>query len=122
MYDIISIGSATGDVLIKSKGIVVGKSDMFPTGVEQRMPLGSKLEIDQIAFSTGGGGANAAVTFARQGMRAASIAVVGDDVQGRAIVDLLGREGVDTSYIQHHNDNITAYSVIMVADDGERTI
>ena len=90
--------------------------------MEQRMPLGSKLEIDQITFSSGGGGANASVTFARQGLKTACIAVVGDDVQGRAVVDLLNREGVDTSYIQHHNDNITAYSVVVVADNGERTI
>ena len=122
MYDIVAIGSATQDVFMTSSGIRVLESDDFTVGKGLCIPFGSKLEVDRLVFASGGGGTNAAVTFARQGLRTACVGVVGQDANARTILDELRREGIDAKYFQVHDDDITAYSVILVAEGGERTI
>lgn len=109
MFDIISIGSATRDVLLESAGL------------DHAVP-GSKIEIKKLALATGGGGTNYAVTFARQGLKTACIGAIGKDPNGQEILSELASEGVDTSLFQQHDDDMTAYSVILVYPSGERTI
>ncbi len=122
MYDIIVIGSSTRDVFLKSEGHKVIKDRDFATGQGQCFPLGSKIQVKKLAFTIGGGGANAAVTFARQGLSAACVGVIGNDFNGKELLDTLSAEGVDVSHFQKHDDDYTAYSVILVDDSGERTI
>ncbi len=122
MFDIIVIGSSTRDVFVKSEGQKVVKDPDFVTGQGQCFPLGSKIGIKKLVFTTGGGGANAAVTFARQGLNTACIGVIGKDFNGKELLDTLSAEGVDVSHFQKHDDDYTAYSVILVDDSGERTI
>ncbi|MEK7154269.1 MAG: carbohydrate kinase family protein [Patescibacteria group bacterium] len=121
MHDIICIGSATRDVLLEAEGFELRKHADSPTGVEQCFPLGSKIEIKKIVFTTGGGGTNAAVTFGRQGFKTACIGVIGEDAAGEEIVDELKKEGVEPLF-QKHSDDLTAYSVILVHPNAERTI
>ena len=121
-YDIVSIGSATQDVFLNADAFQILESHDFQVGKGICIPLGSKVAIKKIVFSSGGGGTNAAVTFARQGYRAACISIIGKDPSGTAILDELRREGVDGKYIQIHHDDITAYSVILVSSNGERSI
>ncbi|MCC6404882.1 MAG: carbohydrate kinase family protein [Candidatus Yanofskybacteria bacterium] len=121
-YDIVAIGSATQDVLFSADAFRVVGGEQFPTGKGICLPFGSKVKVRKIVFASGGGGTNAAVTFARQGYRTACIGVIGSDANGSAILDELRREGVDGKYMQVRNDDITAYSAILVGDGGERTI
>lgn len=109
MFDIISIGSATRDVLMQS--------DAF-----EHAKAGSKVEVKKLVLATGGGGTNYAVTFARQGLVTACIGVIGKDANGSEILQELQREGVDVSMFQEHDDDMTAYSVILVYPNAERTI
>ena len=83
MFDIIVIGSSTRDVFVKSEGQKVVKDPDFVTGQGQCFPLGSKIGIKKLVFTTGGGGANAAVTFARQGLNTACIGVIGKDFNAK---------------------------------------
>jgi ribokinase len=122
MYDIITIGSATRDVFLSADGFRVAEDKRFDTGHGLCVPFGSKIEVSEIAFTSGGGGTNAAVTFARQQYHTACIGVIGQDVNGSAILDELRRENVDGKYFQTRHDDITAYSVVLVASSGERTI
>ncbi|MFH1769483.1 MAG: carbohydrate kinase family protein [Parcubacteria group bacterium] len=122
MFDVITIGSATKDVFMEDDSFIIAKSEDSPTGEIECFPLGSKIDIDKIVFSTGGGGTNSAVTFARQGHNVASICIIGADKDGKEIIEVLENEGVDTSLIQKHDDNITSYSVILVHSSGSRTI
>jgi ribokinase len=121
MHDIICIGSATRDVLLEAEGFELRKHADSPTGVEQCFPLGSKIEIKKIVFTTGGGGTNAAVTFGRQGFKTACIGVIGSDAAGKEIIEELEKEGIE-SLFQKHDDDFTAYSVILVHPNAERTI
>ncbi len=122
MYDIITIGSSVRDVFLKTGDFQVRKSIDSPTGEEQCFPLGSKIEVEEIAFASGGGGTNAAVTFARQGFNIACVGVIGDDIGGKEIIAELNHEGVATDFIHEHDQGHTAYSIILVNNSGERTI
>src|SRR3989338_1909684 len=122
MYDIISIGSATRDVFIGAEDFKSFKSEDYSSGTAMCFSLGSKIEIKKIVFTTGGGGTNAAVTFARQGLKTANIGVVGNDLNAQEVIEALQKEGIDTKYYQKHSDDFTAYSVILVDKGGERTI
>jgi ribokinase len=121
-YDVITIGSATHDVFLSIDDAQIVENKDFSTGQSLCLPFGSKMQVRKIVFASGGGGTNAAVTFARQGYKTAAIGVIGQDTNGTAILDALRREGVDAKYMQMHDDDITAYSVVLVSQSGERTI
>lgn len=120
-YDIVVIGSATKDVFLKMEDVELRKHADSPTGVEQCFSLGSKLDIKDVIFTTGGGGTNAAVTFRRRGFKTACIGVVGNDMIGKEIIEELKKEKVEPMF-QVHDDKDTAYSVILVHPNAERTI
>ena len=122
MYDIISVGSATRDVFFAADELKRFKMDGFPTGEAICLGYGSKIEMKKIVLTSGGGGTNAAVTFARQGLKTANIGVVGKDFNGEEILKELAGEGIDVQYFQKHSDDYTGYSVILVHPGGERTI
>ena len=121
-FDVITIGSASRDVFLNTSDFTIVDGKQFVTGEGLCLPLGAKIEIKKVIFATGGGGTNTAVTFARQSLKTACIGVIGSDINGAAIIEELAREGVDTGYFQRHNDDMTAYSVVLVQDNGERTI
>lgn len=122
MFDVITIGSATRDVFLKSRYFRVIKSPKFFTGKAECFTLGTKIPVDDLAFTTGGSGTNASVTFAKQGFKGSAIIRVGDDLGGRAIIEELKKEKIDTGFIQIDKKNHTAYAVILIAPSGERTI
>lgn len=123
-YDIITIGAATRDVFLKSKAWEVKSDSASPTGLEQCLPLGAKIPVDDIHFTTGGGATNAAVTFRRMGgLKTACVTRVGaGDSGGAAVVNDLKRERVDTRLIQRDLHRHTGYSLILLSGIGERTI
>lgn len=121
-FDIITIGSATRDIFIGLDEYRTMDVSEFTTGKGLCFPLASKLEIKKIVFTSGGGGTNAAVTFARQGLKTSCVGVVGNDFNSAEVLNELSGENIDVSYFQKHADDFTAYSVILVDKTGERTI
>lgn len=121
ILDVITIGSATRDVYLKSEGFEIRKHSDSPTGVEQCFPLGTKIEVKDIVFTTGGGGTNTAVTFSRQGLKTGCVGVAGNDFNGKEIIKELKREKVKFFFVIHKDDH-TAYSTILVHPNAERTI
>ncbi len=123
MYDVITIGSATRDVFMRSQHIRIMKDPSFSTGEAECFALGSKIDIEEIVFETGGGATNTAVGFARQGLKAAFVGRIGHaDVRGKEILRTIRGEGVDTSLVVHDQRSLTAYSVILLTPRGERTV
>ncbi len=122
-HDVVTIGAATRDVFVKSTAFEVHQRGADEGNVlEGCFPLGAKIEIDELVFETGGGATNAAVTFARLGHRSACISAVGDDDNGRGLLDVLKRERVSASYVQKLAGVQTGTSIIAVAGTGERTV
>ena len=127
MYDVITVGTATYDVFLKSSLFRVvrdphfNKSTGFPTGEAECFSLGSKLEIEEPHFSMGGGAVNSAVTFARQKFSTALLIRIGEDSTGEEILSSLKIEGVKVLDIKDKEVG-TGYSTILLAPSGERTV
>lgn len=116
-YDIIAFGSAVRDnylVLKKTSKIIRGKIFCFP--------LGSKIEVEEMQTFSGGGGANTAATFAKQGISVAYLGKVGQDKRGEAVIEELKKIGINTRFIKRDKKHHTAYSLIISLPTGERTI
>lgn len=116
---ILAIGKATQDVFLKS--------DEFSPYMEGKvaythLPLGTKMEVDDIKFATGGNASNVAVTFARQGLESSYMWTLGHDPASETVLQDLDREGVDTSHVVRDDKYRAGYSNILIATDGERTI
>lgn len=116
---IVCIGKATQDVFLKSS---VFTPQMKDGVMYEMLPLGKKLDIEDVVFATGGNVTNAAVTFARQGLHAIYIWSLGKDLSSELVLQDLDKEGVDTSGVSQHDDFRTSYSTILLATTGERTI
>lgn len=121
MARIITVGAAVQDVFLSQSSALKAVCES-PDRCFQKLELGSKADVNQIHFSTGGGATNAAVTFARQGHEVAFMGVIGDDPAGRAVLDDLDRENIDTRFVRFSRQYNTGYSVLLLAPNGERTI
>lgn len=121
-FDVISIGSATRDIFLKSDQFRIIKDHHFTTGQAECVALGSKIEIEEMMIATGGAGTNSAVSFARKGLTTATICRVGRDPGGRAITENLENEGVATRFIQEDSREYTGYSILLSLISGERTV
>jgi sugar/nucleoside kinase (ribokinase family) len=120
MYDVITIGTATRDAFVKSPAFETRTDEK--NALEGCFPLGAKVEVDDLILETGGGATNAAATFGRLGYKVATVAAVGGDASGREIAAAMKAEGVSTSLLQVLKKLRTAFSVILLAGSGERTI
>ncbi len=115
---IIAVGAAVRDVFLSGTIFTPHYED---GNWQEEFKVGEKYELDKVDFSTGGGATNAAVTFARQGLHAMYMGKIGDDPSGRAMMDELHLEDIDTSLVKSTDDH-TGYSVILLSPDGGRTV
>lgn len=119
---IIAVGAAVQDVFLSHSDEFKPVSDTKTHEQFMRLELGAKADVNNITFSTGGGATNAAVTFARQGLHSVFMGMLGHDPAGRAVLDVLDHEGVDTTHVRFSHKYNTGYSVLLLAPSGERTI
>ena len=116
---ILSIGKAVQDVFLKSN-----EFDPYTEGkvAYTHLPLGAKLEVEDVIFATGGNAMNVAVTFARQGLHASYMWALGLDPASHSILRELDEEGVDTRLVIQDEKYQAGYSTILLSNNGERTI
>ncbi|MBR3169238.1 carbohydrate kinase family protein [Candidatus Saccharibacteria bacterium] len=122
MAKILSLGSALNDIYL------IDHDDLKPTqiggeSIFGKILVGDKVDIDKLSYEVGGGGVNSAISFARHGHEAVLMANIANDTAGNAVIQILNKEGVDTSYINCVNNKTTGTSVILLdSRSGERTI
>ena len=127
MHDVLTIGTATQDVFLSSDEFKHVKNPEhlkklgFKTGEAECFAVGSKMELKDLCLTYGGGATNAAVTFARQGLKTASLIRVGEDDIGKRIIENLKQEKVIPIVIKDKTRK-TAYSTILLTSGGERTV
>lgn len=127
MFNIITIGSATRDIFLQSPYFKVLRDPKhlkkigFPAGEAQCFAMGSKIDIDRPIFTTGGGATNTAVTFARQGLKTATLIKTGNDETGEDILGELKKEKIGVFSVKDTKLS-TGYDTILLSGDGERTI
>ncbi len=121
MFDIITFGSATRDVFIKSKKFKTLRRKEFITGQGLCFNLGSKIYLNDIFFATGGGGTNTAATFVKQGLKTAYVGRIGNDPGGRVIREEMDKMGV-RCFISDDKERRTNYAIILSVSNKGRTI
>ena len=118
---ILSIGAATQDVFLDNSP----EFRLISMAKDQdvvEFDLGSKIDVQNIEISSGGGATNAAITFARQGLSSSFMGVIGGDISGEQVLKMLDEESIDTSRVEFSKRYNTDYSTILLAPNGERTI
>ena len=115
MYDIITIGAATVDIFVKSDQFVVD-NNLLSIG------YASKNEMTQSLITSGGGATNAGVSFSRLGLKTGVLALIGDDFLSDFIITNLKDENIDTNLMIRTPNSSADFSVILVANDGGRSI
>lgn len=123
MYDVICVGSATVDVFAKTKFSELikifdkkGETDLLA------YPAGSKILIEELNFTTGGGATNTAVALARLGNKVACICKTGAGANAEKVEKHLKRENVDISLLVKDKKGRTGFSIILDSLEHDRTI
>ncbi len=120
MARIVALGSAVDDIFLIDRDDFV-PSQIGDTSIFGKIEIGSKIDIDKISYETGGGGTNAAVSFSRFGHDSIFLGNIADDSAGEAIVAMLDKEGVDTSYIKTLKGSTGCSVILLDVRSGERT-
>jgi len=120
MYDIITFGSASWDIFIKPRSFCkIFDKKKFITGDGICFDLGSKVDIDDIYFCSGGGGTNTAATFSKQGFKVSYCGMIGDDVSGNEIINELKQFNIDTQFIYKTKKSKTNHSIAISGIENE---
>lgn len=117
MYDIITLGSATVDVFVKTKHPEIIKHKQHD---DVCYAIGQKILVNDLHVDTGGGGTNTAVAFARLGLRTGWIGKIGTDLHAKTVLDEMKREHID--FLGVSGAGMTGYSVILTGLEHNRTI
>ena len=121
MYDVITVGSATVDVFAKTRFSELIKI-IDPKGETDFLafPSGSKILIDELEFTTGGGGTNTAVALSRLGHKVGFIGKLGTGTNSDFIYKNLKKEKI--KLLCAHGKGHAGYSVILDTLEHDRTI
>ena len=121
MYDVITVGSATLDVFARTRYSELIK--IIDTKGEKDLlafPSGSKILIDELDFTTGGGGTNTAVALSRLGHKVAFLGKLGQGTNSDFIHKNLIKEKI--KLLCAHGEGNAGYSVILDTLEHDRTI
>ncbi|HYH74940.1 MAG TPA: carbohydrate kinase family protein [Candidatus Saccharimonadales bacterium] len=119
--DILSVGDVVTDAFIKllDKQAVAYENEH---GKWLAMPFATKLPFDHVEIIEGvGNAANAAVAFARLGLKTGFAANVGGDEAGRGMIAALHKQKVDTRFMHINPGKKSNYHYVLWYKD-ERTI
>ncbi len=119
--DVISVGDVVIDDFIK---LLDEDAHTYSNenGDWLAMPFATKVPFDHSEVIAGVGNAgNAAVSFARLGLRSAFVTNVGDDQYGRDIIHALHKNKVETRFVHINPDKISNYHYVLWYKE-ERTI
>ena len=102
---------------------VVGSINTDMTVTAERIPLkGETLQGNSLSYIPGGKGANQAVAMARLGAEVEMFGCVGNDENGRKMLDNFKAEGVKTEHIKVLEDVPTGLAMITVGDNDNTII
>ncbi len=97
---------------------VVGSINMDMTVTAERIPMkGETLLGQELHYIPGGKGANQAVAMARLGADVEMFGCVGDDGNGKTLLENLKAQGVKTDHIGVMKDTPTGIALITVGDN-----
>lgn len=120
-FDVLCIGDVVTDAFIK---LLDDQAEVQQTehGPLLAMPFATKIPFDHtVVLNAVGNSANAAVNFAKLGLKTALVANVGGDSPGRDIIATLDKADVETKYIRINSKKKSNYHYVLWYKE-ERTI
>ena len=117
-FDLITIGSATLDVIVKSSQFSLEPQGK---GIALCQTYGGKIDAEDFLMVSGGGATNVAAGAARLGLKTAAVCEVGKDFPSQVIWNDLQHDNVETRFLISERLEETAVSIILVAADGGRS-
>ena len=97
---------------------VIGSINMDQVVTTERIPgKGETLAGSDLRYISGGKGANQAVAMARLGAEVSMFGCVGDDDNGRQLLDALRKEGVDVNHVAVREEAPTGLAIITVSEN-----
>ncbi len=122
-YDVITFGAASQDIFLQSEQFKkVSDPTQFTSGAGICFNLGSKINVRDVMFFSGGGGSNTAVSFANQGLKVAYCGSLNKDSTGKDILKELKKKGVKTNLVVFKTEHPTNTSVVLSIPGEDRTI
>ena len=121
MARFLSLGSALQDIYLIDRDDFVSV-EIAGQSIFSEITIGSKIDIDRLRYEIGGGGTNAATTFARYGHESVLLSVIARDSAGEAVLASLDKEGIDSSYIITERGTTGCSVILLDVKSGERTI
>lgn len=118
-YDVVCIGRPAQDTFLKGD---VFKPVCSHGSCYEHIPLGEKIEVEDLEVAYGGNALNASITFARQKLKVGLLAQLGLDSVSSNIAKMAELESVDLSLADFSEDFKPAQSTIIVAPSGERSV
>jgi len=123
MFDIITFGTATQDILVKPKNLTALKYKKTTlTEAQVCFALGSKIDIHDMKFYVGGGATNVAATFSLQGFKTAFCGMIGKDLAGEKIIKELKNLKINTDLVLKTDKKLTSHAIIILNEEKDRTI
>lgn len=123
MFDFITIGSATIDAFVECDDAdIVSVSTKNEKSEFMAYPYGAKMDIDSFNIAVGGGGLNAASNLVNLGFKTSAIFKIGEDFQGKSILQKIENAGVDSSKVIVSKNETSGFSIILLSFEGNRTV
>ena len=113
MYNLITIGDPVIDTHVQ---IADNSSDckiIEDTNKYLALTYGAKIPIVDSFQNLGGNAANVAAAGVKLGLKTAMISTIGDDFNGKMVLDFLKQFGVDNSLITTEAGTSTRYSIVL---------
>ncbi len=109
----------------KDRVLVVSSANIDFVQRMIRVPYSGETIVEKeggYSYVPGGKGANSAIAFARFGADCVFTCRVGNDANGKRLVSMYEKEGIDTRYIVKDEDYPTGLASILVEDNGKNRI
>lgn len=109
----------------KDRVLVVSSANIDFVQRMTRVPYSGETVIEGekgYSYVPGGKGANSAIAFARFGADCVFNCRVGNDANGKRLIAMYEKEGIDTRYIVKDDERSTGLASILVEDNGKNRI
>jgi sugar/nucleoside kinase (ribokinase family) len=94
--------------------------DVLGGPVDEMPTRGRAALVDEITMSVAGTAGGVAVDLARHGLATSTIGVIGDDVAGRLLTQMMADHGIDVRGLRTSAELQTSMSMHAIGIDGER--
>lgn len=112
-FDVVTVGGAARDITFYTGEGRLIKNPKDPLRQEMMaFEYGAKIIVEKSFTTFGGGAANAAVCFSRLGLKTAAMVRVGNDDEGRSVINNFKKNKVAADFVQIDKKAKTGFSFI----------